>query len=95
MVSPAYLGLKIFNFLLFSRSCDFMQPHGSRQRELSANALIELLWKVVKTKSFPSNSLSFFNQLGEKKYAVFAIQGPTHNFEIPETFEKDGVTEKV
>ena len=72
-----------------------MQPHGSRQRELSANALIELLWKVVKTKSFPSNSLSFFNQLGEKKYAVFAIQGPTHNFEIPETFEKDGVTEKV
>ena len=34
-------------------------------------------------------------KLGEKKYAVFAIQGPTLNFEIPETYEKDNVTERV
>ena len=34
-------------------------------------------------------------QLGEKKYAVFAIKGPTLNFEIPSHFEQDGVTERV
>ena len=34
-------------------------------------------------------------KLGEKKYAVFAIQGPTLNFEIPESYEKDNVTERV
>lgn len=34
-------------------------------------------------------------QLGHKKYAVFAIKGPTLNFEIPPNFEQDGVTERV
>ena len=37
----------------------------------------------------------YFMQLGEKKYAVFAIKGPTLNFEIPSHFEQDGVTERV
>ena len=34
-------------------------------------------------------------KIGERKYAVFAIQGPTLNFEVPEEYEKDNVTERL
>ena len=34
-------------------------------------------------------------QLGDEKYAVFAIMGPTLCFELPSNYHRDNITEKV
>ena len=34
-------------------------------------------------------------QLGDEKYAVFAIMGPTLCFDLPSNYHKDNITEKV
>ena len=72
-----------------------MRPPAARQRELCAHAIVELLWKVKPRTSDLCKLELYIVQLGEKKYAVFAIKGPTLNFEIPSHFEQDGVTERV
>ena len=73
-----------------------MRPSFARQKAMLACAMTDLLWKVKYIiLHFRNLNLTESFQLGDEKYAVFAIMGPTLCFEIPPNYHKDNITEKV